>query len=67
MTIISNDFEGVFYDIVGDDGGYYDPINLPAEYKKDGLYVNYIIRIIKNQASSHMWGTVVEIISIKKL
>jgi inhibitor of cysteine peptidase len=62
-----NDFEGGFYGIVGDKGEYYDPINLPSEFKEDGLQVRYTIKILENQTSIHMWGSVVKIIRIEKL
>jgi len=62
-----NDFEGGFYGIVGDDGEYYDPINLPSDFKEDGILVNYTIKILEDQASYHQWGTMVEIIKIEKI
>jgi len=62
-----NDFEGGFYGIVGDDGEYYDPINLQSEFKEDGLQVKYTLKILENQTSVHMWGTIVKIIKIEKL
>ena len=65
-TIQYNDFEGGFYGIVGDDGKYYDTINLPIEYEEDGLRVKYTLKILEDQMSFHMWGIVVEIIEIEK-
>ncbi len=62
-----NDFEGGFYGIVSDDGEHYDPINLPSEFEEDGLRVEFKLKILENQSSIHMWGTVVEILEIKKL
>ncbi len=59
-------FEGGFYGIVGDDGNNYDPLNLSDEFKKDGLKVKFIIKPAENQVGFHMWGQIVEIISIKK-
>ena len=62
-----NDFEGGFYGIISNDGEKYDPINLPEDFKIDGLLVRYKIRILDDQVSVHMWGMVVEIINIEKL
>jgi inhibitor of cysteine peptidase len=62
-----NDFEGGFYGIVSDNGEHYDPINLPSEFEEDGLRVEFKLKILENQSSIHMWGTVVEILEIKKL
>jgi hypothetical protein len=39
-----NDFEGGFYGIVGDDNEYYDPINLPSEFKEDDIRIKYSLR-----------------------
>jgi inhibitor of cysteine peptidase len=66
-TIQFNDFEGGFYGIVGDDGESYDPINLPKEFKEDGIRVNYTLKILEDQAGIHQWGTIVEIIKIEKI
>lgn len=60
-------FEGGFYGIRGDDGRNYDPINLPEELRVDGLRVRFEAKEIKNQASFHMWGTIVELVHIQKL
>ena len=60
------DLEGGFYGIVSDDGKNYDPINLPTEFKEDGLQVSYTLKALKDQVNVHMWGSVVEIITIEK-
>jgi len=65
--IIYNDFEGGFYGIISDDGEKYDPINLPDEYKENEINVRFRLNILDNQTSTHMWGTIVEIIEIEKL
>lgn len=66
-TIQFNDFEGGFYGIIGDYGENYDPINLPSEFKEDGIRVKYTLKILEDQASIHQWGTMVEIITIEKI
>ncbi len=40
-TIVYLNFEGGFYGIIADNGEHYDPINLPSEFKKDGLRVRF--------------------------
>ena len=65
--IIYNDFEGGFYGILSDNGEKYDPINLPDEYKENGINVRFKLKILDNQTSTHMWGTIVEIIEIEKI
>ena len=61
------DLEGGFYGIVADDGEHYDPIDMPSEFKEDGLRVSFIVKILENQGSIHMWGSVVKILKIEKL
>jgi hypothetical protein len=61
------DLEGGFYGIVSNENESYDPINLPTEFKENGLQVNYTLKVLKDQVSVHMWGSVVEIIEIEKL
>lgn len=66
-TVRYLELEGGFYGLVADDGRRYDPINLPAEYKKDGLRVKFAIREKKGVVSFHMWGRIVEVIKIQKV
>lgn len=56
--------EAGFYGIVGDNGEHYDPINLHSDFKKDGLRVKYVLRPRPDLMNFHMWGTIVEILSI---
>ncbi|RMF89464.1 MAG: hypothetical protein D6733_06250, partial [Methanobacteriota archaeon] len=58
--------EGGFYGIVSDDGKNYDPLNLPEEFKKDGLKVSFEAEK-SNAYTTHMWGTAIDIKEIKKL
>jgi len=59
-------FEGGFYGIVGDDGKHYDPINMPQEFKVDGLRIWFTANMT-DYMSFHMWGYIVELISIERL
>ena len=61
------DLEGGFYGVVSDDGEKYDPINLGAEFQVDGLRVSFEVKIREDMVSTHMWGTLVEIVKIEKL
>lgn len=65
-TIRYMEFEGGFYGIVADSGERYDPVNLPAEYAKDGLRVRFQVKEKKGVGSIHMWGKIVEIVKIEK-
>ena len=71
-TVKHQNFEGGFYGIVGDDGKHYDPLNLPQEFKEDGLRVRFVAErgqaiMTDNIATFHMWGYIVRIVSIEKL
>lgn len=66
-NIVFLGFEGGFYGIEADNGEHYDPTNLPANYMIDGLRVKFTVKILSDVYSVHMWGYVVEIISIKKI
>ncbi len=66
-TVRYLEIEGGFYGLVADDGTKYDPINLPAEYKKDGLRVKFAVLEKKGVMSFHMWGKIVEVVKIQKI
>jgi len=63
-TVRFQSIEGGFYGIVGDDGRHLDPTNLPASLETDGLRVRYLARPRGDAVSFHMWGTIVELVSI---
>jgi hypothetical protein len=56
--------EGGFYAIRDVDGHNYDPTNLPAEFKKDGLAVRYAGRVLRDAMSFHMYGEIFELTEI---
>ncbi len=58
--------EGGFYAIEGDDGQAYDPINLPDNFKRDGLRVRVIARPQPLMGSFHMYGQIIEIVEIEQ-
>lgn len=65
-TVQYLDFEGGFYGLVADSGEKYDPINLPKEYKKDGLRVKFQVEEKKGMVGFHMWGKIVEVVKIER-
>jgi hypothetical protein len=64
--IVFLSFEGGFFGINADDGEHYDPINLPDEFKIEGLQINFIGIIRNDLLSFHMWGRILELIFIKE-
>jgi hypothetical protein len=66
-TVEHVELEGGFWGITGDDGKRYDVVNLPKEFRKQGLGVKFVGRIRSGQVSIHMWGVMVEVISIERI
>lgn len=65
-TIRYIDLEAGFWGITAGDGRNFDPLNLPEEYKKDGLKVVVKLQPKDELAGLHMWGQIVEIKEIRK-
>jgi hypothetical protein len=59
-------FEGGFFGIIGDDGKDYDPMDMPQEFKVDGLRVQFTANYT-DLLSYHMWGYIIKLITIEKL
>jgi len=66
-TVRHIDLEGGFYGIVTDEGAKLDPVNLPEEYRKDGVRIEARVVEIRGRVSTHMWGKLVRIIEFKRL
>jgi len=66
-AIVWLNFEGGFWGIIGDDGEHYDPINLDSEFQSEDLRVYFEAKIRTDLVSFHMWGKIVEILTIQKL
>lgn len=60
-----HELEGGFFAIRGDDGVTYDPTNLPAEFRKDGLAVEADVRPRRDLLGTHQAGTIVEVERIR--
>ena len=58
--------EGGFYGIITDKGDRYLPINLPEEFKQDGLKVEFKARL-KKIVTIHGWGKPIEILKIRRI
>ena len=59
--------EGGFYGLVAEDGRKFLPLNLPEEFKKDGLKVRIRGKIKKDIVTVYMWGIPLEILEIEIL
>ncbi|HEU17142.1 MAG TPA: META domain-containing protein, partial [Methanolinea sp.] len=58
------DLEGGFYGIITASGERYLPLNLPDEYARAGLFVDFTARIAEESATIAMWGTPVHLLSV---
>jgi hypothetical protein len=65
-TIKYVNLEGGFYGIISDDQEYFDPISLIPKFQEDGLPIRFEAKIREDVTNIHMWGTVIELTSIKK-
>jgi len=65
-TIRYIDLEGSFWGIIATDGTHYEPTNLSDDYKHDGLAVQ-VVAVTKDLYNIHMWGKIIEIISISRI
>ncbi|RLF14913.1 MAG: hypothetical protein DRN06_06425, partial [Thermoprotei archaeon] len=59
--------EGGFYGIVAEGGRRYLPLNLPQEFKRDGLKVRFEGRVKREVGTIYMWGTPLEIVRISPI
>lgn len=66
-TVAYIDLEGGFYGINGDDGESYNPLELDASYREDGLRVRFTARPREDVMTIQMWGRSVEILKIEAL
>jgi hypothetical protein len=57
--------EGGFYSITSDEGRHFDPLNLPAEFQRDGLPVRFSGRVRTDLGSTHMYGEILELTEIR--
>jgi hypothetical protein len=65
-TITYIDLEGGFYGFIAQDGAQYLPLDLPDEYKQDGLLVDITGVIDTDVMTIQMWGQPLRILSITK-
>ena len=66
-TITFFDLEGGFYGLVADDGAKYDPLNLDAAFRQDGLRVRFRAQLRTGVMTIRQWGKPVEIQEMSRL
>lgn len=63
-TVTHVELEGGFFGIVTDDGTRYLPLDLPEEYRTDGMRVTFTAVPAEDTATIQQWGTPIEITAI---
>jgi hypothetical protein len=66
-TVTFVGLEGGFYGITAEDGKRYDPIVLDHRFHVAGLRIRFEARVREDVMSTHMWGTLVDILKIEIL
>jgi hypothetical protein len=56
--------EGGFYSLESDNGDRFDPTNLPADFKQDGLPVRFTGRVRTDMMSIHAYGEILTLTAI---
>ena len=59
--------EGGFYGLESSTGEKFDPVNLPEEFRCDGLRVRVKACLLPRSIGVHMWGAKIEIIAIERI
>ena len=57
--------EGGFYSLESSQGKF-DPMNLPPDYRQDGLRVHFVGVVRHDMGSTHMYGQILELSDIRK-
>ena len=57
--------EGGFYSLESVHGKF-DPMNLPTDYRQDGLRVHFAGVVRHDMASTHMYGQILELSDIRR-
>lgn len=65
--IVRLELEGGFWGILSEQGERFDPMNLPAEFRREGLSVSGHLVVREDMAGTHMWGRIVEIKDITRV
>ena len=66
-TVRFINLEGGFFGIIADDERQFDPVNLPEDYRQDGLRIKFTGQPDPNAASIHMWGILIRLDTINKI
>lgn len=64
-TVEYHDLGMGFWGITDTKGNQWQPVNMPEQFKTEGVKVRCTVRILEDVATVAMWGTPVKIISFE--
>lgn len=56
-----------FWGIVAKDGTEYRAVNMPQQYKEEGVSIECLAEKLEDVSDMYMWGTIIRIISFKTI
>jgi hypothetical protein len=63
-TVVYRETDGGFYGILTDKGGQFEPKNLDARFRTDGLRISFTGQLDTAQLGEHKWGNPIELATV---
>ena len=63
-TVVFRETSGGFYGILTDKGGQFEPKNLDARFRADGLRISFTGQLDTSQLGTHKWGNPIELANV---
>jgi hypothetical protein len=63
-TVVFRESSGGFYGILTDKGGQFEPKNLEARFRTDGLRVSFTGQLDTTKLGDHHWGNPIELANV---
>ncbi|SRR5581483_8466076 len=65
-TVVYRETGGGFYGILSDNGGQYEPANLDARFRTDGLRISFSGSLDTAALGDHHWGNPIELAAVSE-
>ena len=63
-TVVFRESSGGFYGILTDKGGQFEPMNLDARFRADGLRISFSGQLDTSHLGEHHWGNPIELANV---
>ncbi len=63
-TVVFRETGGGFYGILTDKGGQFEPKNLDARFRTDGLRISFTGQLDTTKLGNHHWGNPIELANV---